>query len=351
MEKPIQTGAIGATLGQLAAQLGGELLGPAEFQVERLTSADTADPGGIAFAEKQSYVVQAKAAGVGSLLIGPDMDPDGIPAIRVANPRIAFFMLLTRSDHPYPLASGVHRTAVIMEGAEIEEGVSVGPYAVVEATATLRQGAQVFAHAYIGEFCELKASSMVLPHAVLLRNVELGARSVIFPGSVLGADGFGFVWDGQRRVKVPQVGRVVIADDCEIGALTAIDRATAGSTSLGVGTKIDNLVQIGHNCKIGEHVVIAAVSGIGGTTTIGDRAMLGGMSGAADHAHIGADVILGGRAGVIGRIDEPGVYLDFPTQPAKLARRNMVLRTKLDEMHGRIRDLEARLAKLEGGPA
>lgn len=349
MEKPIQTGAVGAALGQIAAQLGGELLGPADFFVDRLTSADTPDPTGLAFAEKQSYVAQAIAAGVGALLIGPKLEPYGIPAVRVPNPRLAFFMLLTMSDRPYPVGAGIHPTAVIGEGALVEDGVRVGPYAVIETGAIVRAGAHIHAHAYIGEFCEVKEAAVVLPHAVLLRNVELGKRSVVFPGAVLGAEGFGFVWDGRSRVKIPQVGRVVIAEDCEIGALTAIDRATAGTTTLGAGTKLDNLVQIAHNCKVGEHVVIAAASALGGSTTVGDRSTLGGATQAADHSVIGADVILGGRAGVSGKITEPGVYLDFPAQPAASARRNLVLRTKLDEMLSRIRALEAKLARLEGG--
>ncbi|MHB8637431.1 MAG: UDP-3-O-(3-hydroxymyristoyl)glucosamine N-acyltransferase [Fimbriimonadaceae bacterium] len=349
MEKPIQTGAINTTLGELAEQLGGELLGPADFVVSRLTSADTPDAQGLAFAEKHMYVAQAKSAGVGALLIGPDVDPDGIPAVRVPVPRFAFFMLLTMSDRPYPSQDGIHPTAIVGEGAVVEEGARIGPYAVVEQTAIIRRGAHIHAHAYIGDFCEVKAAAVVLPHAVLLRNVELGARSVVFPGAVLGAEGFGFVWDGSQRVKIPQVGRVVVAEDCEIGALTAIDRATAGTTTLGAGTKLDNLIQIAHNCKVGEHVVIAAASAIGGTTTIGDRATLGGGTQATDHAYIGADVILGGRAGVTGRITEPGIYLDYPAQPAASARRNLVLRTQLDAMLNRIRKLEAKLGKLEGG--
>ena len=349
MEKPIQTGAIGATLSQLATRLSGELLGSGDFFVARLTSADTSDGDGLAFAEKQIYVAQAKSAGVGALLIGPDVDPDGIPAIRVPNPRLAFFALLTTSDRPYQIEPGIHETAVIAAEAFVDPEARVGPYAVIAGGAIVRAGAHIHPFAYIGECCEVKEGAVVLPHAVLLRNVELGARSVVFPSSVLGAEGFGFVWDGKRRVKVPQVGRVVIAEDCEIGAVSAIDRATAGSTTLGAGTKLDNLVQIAHNCKVGEHVVIAAASAIGGTTSIGDRSILGGGTQAADHSFIGADVVLGGRAGVYGRVEGPGVYLDFPVQPAKTARRNLILRTKLDEMLGRIRALEAKLSKLEGG--
>lgn len=348
MEKPIQTGTVGAPLGQIADQLGGELLGPADFIVARLTSADCGDAQGLAFAEQAKYVKEAKAAGVGALLVGPDIDPEGIPAVRVPKPRLAFLMLLTVTDRPYAIREGVHPTAVIDPAALVEDGAKVGPYAVVEAGATVRKGAHIHAHAYVGELCEVKADAVLLPHAVLLRNVELGARSVVFPGAVIGSEGFGFVFDGKRQIKIPQVGRVVIGADCEIGALSAIDRATAGKTQVGDDTKFDNFVQLAHNCTVGEHTVMAAFTGVGGSTKIGDRCTFGGSTTLADHVSVASDVMLGGRAGVTSSIDEPGVYFDFPATPLKSARRNLVLRTKLDEMVSRIRKLEARLAALEG---
>lgn len=347
MEKTIQTGTLRTTLGELAKQLGGTLEGPADFFIERLTSAETGDPAGLAFAEKEKYVAAAKATGVGALLIGPEIDPAGIPAIRVPNPKAAFFMLLVKTDRPYPLNGGIHPTAVVSPEATVGEGVNIGPYVVVEAGSVIGDGCRLHAHVYVGEGCELKESVTLLPHAVLVRNVEIGARSTVFSGAVLGADGFGFVWDGKRQMKVPQVGRVILGPDCEIGALSAVDRATAGATKLGADTKLDNLVQLGHNCIVGEHVVIAALTGVGGSTTIGDRCSIGGTTAISDHAVIGSDIMLGGRAGVAGELLEPGVYIGYPAQPMVTAKRNIIHSLNLDKLNSRVRQLERKLAQLE----
>jgi UDP-3-O-[3-hydroxymyristoyl] glucosamine N-acyltransferase len=326
---------------------GGELNGPADFLVERLASAETPDASGLAFAEKKKYVLEAKKSGVGALLIGPDLEADGIPSIRVSNPRLAFFKLLTQSDHPYPASVGIHATAVIDPSAQVDPAASVGAYTVIERYAVVEAGATIHPFAYVGDHCRVRSGASLLPHAVLLRNVDLGERSVVFCGAIIGGDGFGFVWDGSKHVKIPQVGKVVIGPDCEVGSLSAVDRATAGVTTVGAGSKIDNLVQVAHNVHLGEHVVMAALSGIAGSSQLGDRSTVGGLSTISDHVSICADTILGGRAGVIADIDEPGVYFDFPSQPVSQARRNMIHRMNLTDLVQRIRNLEQKLAQLE----
>lgn len=346
MERSFQTGAVEATLGDLAARLGGILEGPSGFLVERLTSADTPDPAGLAFAETAKYVDKAKASGVGALLLDEKLDAQGIPAIRVVNPRMAFFMLLNLTNRPMPLAPSIHASAVVDPDVIVEEGVHIGPYAVVEEGTILRRDCRVHAQAYVGPCCELKSGSHVMPQAVLVRNVELGERSVIHPGAVIGLDGFGYVWDGKQQVKIPQVGRVVIGDDVEVKMAT-IDRATAGATTIGRGTKIDNLVQVAHNCKIGDDCVFAALTGIAGSAIVGDRVTTGGLSGISDHAEIGDDITLAGRAVAVGKVSGPGVYFDYPLKEVGIARRNIVLRGRLHEMNDRIRNLEERLRKLE----
>jgi UDP-3-O-[3-hydroxymyristoyl] glucosamine N-acyltransferase len=182
---------------------------------------------------------------------------------------------------------------------------------------------------------------------VLYRDVRVGARSVIHSGAVIGADGFGFVWDGSKRLKVPQVGSVRIGDDVEVGANTCIDRATAGETVIEDGVKLDNIVQIGHNVRVGEHSAIAGMSGISGSTKIGKRVLMGGGVGTRDHVTIGDDVALGGRSNVGGDITEPGEYLGTPAAPAREAVRAMLTIHKLPELVSRIRQLEKRLAELE----
>ncbi len=205
----------------------------------------------------------------------------------------------------------------------------------------------MYPFAYIGEGCELGEGTVVYPHAVLYRDVTTGRRCRIHAGAVLGADGFGYVWDGQRRVKIPQVGRVVLGDDVEIGANSAVDRATAGETRIGSGTKLDNLVQIGHNVRIGEHTVAAAQTGVSGSTTIGNRVTIAGQVAFSDHVEVCDDVVLGGRTAVIQNIREPGEYLGFPARPLGEAMRALSLATKLPELAARLRRLEERVRDLE----
>jgi UDP-3-O-[3-hydroxymyristoyl] glucosamine N-acyltransferase len=347
MEKPIRTGRLDTTLGELATRLGGTLDGPGDLAIASLTSAEAGDRGGIAFAESEKYVAAAAESGVAALLLSRQLDAKGLPCIRVDDPRMAFFRLLHETDRPLPLNHGIHPTAIVDHDAIIEEGARVGPYVVVEGGTTIRQGAQIHAGVFIGPNCEIGKEAVLLPHAVLVRNVTVGDRTTVHSSAVLGADGFGYAWDGRRRVKIPQVGSVVLGDDVEIGALTAIDRATSGSTKIGRGTKVDNLVQIAHNVTIGENGAIAALTGIAGSAVVGDRVVLGGQSAVSDHIEVAADVTLGGRGAASSDIPEPGVYLDSPAQEFKVARRNIILRTKLVELLARIRDLEAKVAELE----
>lgn len=236
------------TLGGLADLLGGELHGPADLPIARPAPAHGEDPQGIAFCESDDYIAKAEASGVGAILV-PRGATTHKPSIAVDSPRAAFGMLLAMAARPLPLNAGVHATAVVSAEAQVHETAAIGPYAVVERGARIGAGVRIYPFAYIGEDCDVGDQATIYPHAVLYQDVEIGARTIIHAGAILGADGFGFVWDGRRRVKVPQVGRVEIGADCEIGAGTTIDRATAGATRIGRGTKLDNLVQIGQDRK------------------------------------------------------------------------------------------------------
>lgn len=336
------------TLGELATLLQGQLEGPADLPIDHPASAEDNDPLGIAFAESLAYMAQARSSGVGAVLIDREMDPQGLPAIRVPSPRMAFGMLLTLSVRAMPLEQGVHPTAIVHPEAAIHPDANIGPYVVVERGASVGSGAKIFPFCYIGEGCSVGADTLLCPHVTLYQDVSIGDRSLIHSGVVLGADGFGFLWDGTKRIKVPQVGRVQIGDDVEIGANTTIDRATAGVTTLEDGVKLDNLIQIGHNTKIGEHTVIAGLSGISGSTTIGKRVVMGGGVGTRDHVSIADDVHLGGRSAVGNSIEQAGEYFGVPARPAGEALRSMMLMPRLPELFSRLRALEKRLEALEG---
>lgn len=337
------------TLGELARLLQADLDGPEDFPIDRPVSAGSNDPRGITFAEREKYARDVRASGVGAVILPPEMDCDR-PALRTTHPRLAFFQLLRLTDRPFPLPQGVDPTARVSPEATLAPDVRVGPYAVIEAGAVLSAGVRIYAFAYIGEGCTVGEGTQVLPHAVLMRDVDLGRRCLIHPGAVLGADGFGFAWDGTRRVKIPQVGRVVLGDDVEFGANACIDRATAGETRLGDGSKLDNLIQIGHNTVIGQHAVIASLTGISGSSTIGDRVMMGGMVGVADHAVIGDDVTLAGRTGVLREVTEPGEYFGVPPTPIAEAMRQLAYIRRLGELFERTQRLEAELERLKEGP-
>lgn len=332
------------TLGQLTEMLQGQLHGPAELEISGLTSAGIADPNAITFAESEMYLAKAEAVKVGALLVAPGLVAT-VPHIVVENPRLAFFLLLRLCDRPLVGSPGVHPTAIIADSAKVDPTASIGAHAIVGESAVIGPRALLHAHAFVGDRCRIGEGTVIYPRAVLVQDVTVGRQCVIHSGAVIGAEGFGFVWDGQRRIKIPQVGGVTLGDDVEIGANTCIDRATAGQTRVGRGTKIDNLCQIGHNTEIGEDTVIAGFCGIPGSVKIGSRCMLGGGVGTNDHVSITDDVTLGGRSGVDRDITEPGGYFGTPARPIGEAMRTFVLLPKLPEMWSRLRKLEKKVGE------
>lgn len=335
----MESGATGWTLRDLAQALGGTFEGPADLRLERPVPSTSGDSAGVTFAESEAYIAVAEKSGVGAVIVG-EAAACSKPCIRVASPRQAFGRLLALVDRPLIHSAGVHPTAVIDPDAVVHPGAVVGPYAVVERHASIGAGARVYAFCYVGERCVVGANASIHPHAVLVRDVQLGEGAIVHPGAVLGADGFGYVFDGERQQKVPQVGGVSIGPHAEIGANTTVDRATAGSTLVGAGTKIDNLVQVAHNTSMGDHCVIAAQVGIGGSSTIGDRVTMGGQAALSDHVAVGSDVVLAGRTGVTNDIQVPGTYWGLPAKPIREAMRILGAAGKMPELWARLRKLE-----------
>ncbi len=338
---------VGWTLGELAALLQGTCDGPLDLLIKRPVPAGSPASDGLSFAENDEYLQKVADGGAAAVLAKPDADTRGVPAIRVDRPRQAFGRFLGMCDRPLPIELGVHPTAVVSPDAEIGEGVSIGPYVVVEQGVKIGDHAKIYPFVYIGENCTIGAHATVYPHVVLYREVTVGARGVIHAGAVIGADGFGFVWDGKKQNKVPQVGAVDLGDDVEVGANTTVDRATAGATRIGRGSKLDNLVQIGHNCSIGEDSVFAAYCGISGSTTVGDRCTFAGQVGTSSHVTVGNDVTLGGRTGVTKDLPKPGVYWGTPARPYVEAVKIVAFTHKGPEMYDRLRALEKRIQELE----
>lgn len=325
--------------------LGAELTGDPDQTVARAVPAGTADPDGVTFAGDARYLAKATSVPIGAVIVGVETGALPVPKLAVADPRSAFGRLLAIMFRPLPLAPGVHPTAVVDPEAVVEEGAHIGAFTVVERGAVVRTGARVFAHGYVGEGCVVGEGSILYPRVTLYQDVRIGRRCVIHSGAVIGADGFGFVWDGQRRHKVPQVGNVELGDDVEVGANTCIDRATAGTTLIGQGTKIDDLVMVGHNCRLGEHNVLAAQVGLGGSSEVGSRVVMGGQAALSDHVTVGDDVVLGGRSGVITDLKQPGEYMGLPPVPVTQGIRALSLTQRLPELFQRLRALEAKINK------
>ena len=235
----------------------------------------------------------------------------------------------------------VHPSAAIDPAARLGAGVSVGAFAVIEAGAVLGDGVRVGAHAVIGAGSQLGAGTRLGPRVVLSTGTTIGARGIVHPGAVLGADGFGFAPDGGRWEKIEQLGRVIVGDDVEIGANTCIDRGALGDTVIGDGVKIDNLVQIGHNVRIGEHTAIAGCVGIAGSATIGAHCMLGGGSGVTGHVTLADHVVIGGATQVSRSISKPGFYSgSFPFDDNASWEKNAATLRNLHALRERVRALE-----------
>lgn len=327
------------TLASLAQLIGGVADGPLDLVLHRPVPAGSDDPHGITFAESEKYLAMVESSGVGAVILTRDCSI-GRPSIHVDNPRLAFGMVLAMFRRPLTIEPGIHTTAVVSPNAKVDPTAAIGPFAVIADYAEVSARARVHAHCYVGEYCTVGEDAELGPRVTLVQDVAIGARSIIYSGAVLGADGFGFFWDGSKRTKVPQVGGVVVGEDVEIGANVTIDRATCGDTIIENGVKLDNLIQIGHNVTIGEHTVIAGLTGISGSVTVGKRVTMGGQVAVNDHTEIGDDVVLAGRTGVMRSVLEPGEYFGTPATPAKPALRLLALQRRLPEIIERLEKLE-----------
>ena len=335
------------TLGRLADALGASLHGDSGRVVRGVAPLEVAGPDQVSFLTDRKYLKQAQASRAGALLVARDVT--GLPGalLQVDHPQQALIALLGLF-HPEPGAEpGVHPTACVAADARVDRSASVGPLAVVEAEAVIGPRSRVGALSFVGRGAVLGEDVRLYPHVVVREDVRIGNRVIVHSGAVLGADGFGYAFDGQAHRKIPQVGGLRIEDDVEIGANTAIDRATLGETIVRRGSKIDNLVQIGHNCDVGEDVILVSQVGISGSSRVGNRAMLAGQVGVADHVTIGAGAILTAKSGVPNDVPPGEVWSGIPSRPTSEQKRIWAGESQLPELIKRVRALEKRLRELE----
>lgn len=335
------------TIETLAGKIGGEVYGDGSLRIDRPVPSHSRDPHGIAFAENVNRVQEAWEAGVGALIAAPEFAEAGRVMILHSEPRRAFGVVLALFKRPLASSPGIHPTAVVHETAMVAVGASVGPFCVVGPEAVIEEGAVLHARCFVGDRSCVGASSLLYPGVTLYQDVLVGSDCIIHSGAVLGSDGFGYAWNGQEHVKIPQVGRVVVGNKVEIGAGTCIDRSTCGDTVIGDGTKLDNLVQIAHNCRLGRHVVLASQVGIAGSCTLGDGVVIGGQAGLKDHVNLAAGVQLGAQSGVMSDL-EPGAYFGSPAIPMRESLRVTAAGRQVPDLIKRLRQLEAEVARLAG---
>ncbi len=273
---------------QLSALLAAKFEGDGELEILRVAPLETAGPSEIAFVGSLKFSEQARRGRAGCLIVPPGYGIAGRTTIFAPDPRAAIARAIELL-HPRRVVEGIHETAVISPSARVDPSASIGPYCVV------------------GDRCRIGEECVLHAHVTLYADVTLGDRVTLHSGVVLGADGFGYVWKDDHYDNFPQIGRVLIGNDVEIGAHSCVDRAALGVTSIGDGTKIDNMVHIGHNCRIGRHVVIAAQTGMAGGCEIADRAVIGGQVGFGDKVRVEEGAIIGSGAGILtGKIVRAG---------------------------------------------
>jgi UDP-3-O-[3-hydroxymyristoyl] glucosamine N-acyltransferase len=328
----------------VAKHLDGETVGDAQTQLTGFAPADRAQAGDLTFAENEEFFARAEQSAASAIIASGNLvSTTGKVVIRVAHARVAFAKALALFfPEPVPPA-GIHPSTVVTPGAQIDPTAYIGPNCVIGDRAVI--GAKVILHAgnYVGAGCKIGAECVLFPNVTLYPQTELGQRVRVHAGSVIGSDGFGYVQEAGRHLKVPQVGNVIIGDDVEIGANVTIDRGALGPTIIGKGSKIDNQVQIAHNVRIGEHCILISQVGIAGSTKLGNYVILAGQAGVAGHLQIGDKVIVAGQSGVMNDIPAGQIVQGAPAMPEKQTKRQILALRRLPELLRRVTELEKKL--------
>lgn len=335
------------TLQEIADLVGGRIDGDAAVEIEGLDNIDGAGSSDLTFAV-EPHIEKAKTCKAAAVMLPEGTEDFPKTALYVEDPRAAFAKLLSIFTPKLERAVEVSDKAHIGKDVKLGRNVTIMPFAMVDDHAVIGDNVVLYPHTYIGQYAEIGDDTVIYSSATVREYCRVGKRCVIHSSAVIGSDGFGFTTKDGVHTKVPQVGIVVVEDDVEIGAHDGIDRAAMGATVIGKGTKIDNLVHIGHNCKIGANCLIVAQTGISGSTTVGHNVTFGGQSATVGHINIGANSVYGGRSGIIGDMPEGVFCAGFPVQPHAEWLRMQALMKRLPEMNKKIKQLEKKLAKYEG---
>jgi UDP-3-O-[3-hydroxymyristoyl] glucosamine N-acyltransferase len=324
---------------EIAKLLGGNSAGDAGREILGVAALETATPSDLAYVESPRALEQAAASHAGCLLVPEGASLPGHTTIAVRYPKLGLVRAAAALHPASPPPPGIHPTAVVAPDAQLAAGCSVGPNVVIERGVTVGAGTRLSSGVFLGAGVRVGAQCVLHPHVTVYPGAQVGDRVILHAGVVVGSDGFGYVLAEGRQVKFPQLGKIVIEDDVEIGSNTTLDRGSLGVTVIGQGTKIDNLVQIAHNVKIGRHCIIVSQTGISGSAELGDYVVMAGQVGVGEHAHIEDRVIVGGQAGVLpGKIVRSGsVVWGTPCRPMSEFKKTIARLARLDALAEKVK--------------
>jgi UDP-3-O-[3-hydroxymyristoyl] glucosamine N-acyltransferase len=335
------------TLGEIADFVGGKFNGAREKRVSGVAPLAEATESHISFLANQKYVSQLQSTRAAAILVGSDM-PEAARHIRVDNPYFAMARVVSRWFAERPMPNGVSPLASIAATARLGRNVSVGPFAAIGENAVIGDSVTIFSNVAIEADCSIGEGTIIYPLVSIYHRSRIGRRCIVHSGVVIGSDGYGFATEGGRHHKIPQIGIVRIEDDVEIGSGTTIDRAALGETVIGEGTKIDNLVQIGHNVRVGKHCLLVSQTGIAGSTELGDYVVMAGQSGAAGHLKIGAGAQVAAKSAVFDDVAEKTKVRGIPAIAWREYSRREILTSRLAGLTKRVEELEKKLAEMSG---
>jgi len=334
------------TLRDIAAAVQGDLIGDGDIPIDGVAGIQGSREGQISFLSHGSYLKYVPQCRASALIIGRKTSLDdvkGMNVIVVDNPDLAYIEVVGMFREETSMPAGVDPQAVVSPEADVAASACVGPFACIERKARIGENVTVYPFCYIGPGVTIGEGSIIYPHVTIYRDTTIGKNVIIHANSVIASDGFSYTWDGKKHAKIPQVGSVIIEDDAEIGANTAIDRASLDATVIGKGTKIDNLVQVAHNVRIGQNSIIVSQVGIAGSAHIGNNVVLAGQTGVKDHVTIGDQVMAGGRTGITKDVPAGSLIWGTPHMPHKEFIRLQLYIKKLPALFERIREIEKRL--------